>query len=106
MLVWAEVNYPQLEESKGIQETGLHHLIRFPYMTIQKLKIVLTDTNFNPKVASKIVLEALFLKTRHHTGSVSLHARTLSTQIVVSYENTCIAQYNQLNVNYLIITML
>ncbi|KAK1378182.1 BTB/POZ domain-containing protein POB1 [Heracleum sosnowskyi] len=62
VLKWAELHYPQLEERRGILETRLRHLIRFPHMTSQKLKTVLTDTNFSPEVASKIVVEALFFK--------------------------------------------
>lgn len=63
VLKWAEVHYPQLEERRGVMETRLRHLIRFPYMTSLKLKNITTDTSFSPAVASEIVLEALFFKT-------------------------------------------
>ncbi|KAL8103143.1 BTB/POZ domain-containing protein At2g46260-like [Apium graveolens] len=78
ILKWAEVHYPQLEERRGVLETRLRHLIRFPYMTSQKLKEVSTCTYFSPEGASEIVLEALFFKNetphRRHQLALGPHA--------------------------------
>lgn len=63
VLRWSEIHYPQLEKRREVLETRLCHLIRFPYMSSQKLKEVATGTNFSPEVAIKIVLEALLFKT-------------------------------------------
>ncbi|KAF3448653.1 hypothetical protein FNV43_RR09366 [Rhamnella rubrinervis] len=62
VLKWARNHYPKLEERREILGTRLSHLIRFPYMTCRKLKKVLSCNDFDPELASKVVLEALFFK--------------------------------------------
>ncbi|XP_028770346.1 BTB/POZ domain-containing protein POB1 [Neltuma alba] len=62
VLKWARTQYPKLEERREILGARLACLIRFPYMTCRKLKKVLTCTDFDHEVASKLVLEALFFK--------------------------------------------
>ncbi|KAB1669243.1 hypothetical protein ES319_1Z062100v1 [Gossypium barbadense] len=63
VLKWARTHYPKLEERRGIFATRLSRVIRFPYMTCRKLKKVLTCIDFDPELASKVVLEALFFKS-------------------------------------------
>ncbi|XVF13029.1 hypothetical protein REPUB_Repub08aG0172200 [Reevesia pubescens] len=62
VLKWARTHYPKLEERREVLATRLGRLIRFPYMTCRKLKKVLTCIDFDPELASKVVLEALFFK--------------------------------------------
>lgn len=78
VMKWAEVHYPRLEERRGVLETRLRHLIRFPYMTSLKLKEVTTGTYFSPEVASEIVLEALFFKNETPYGR---HQLALGTHV-------------------------
>ncbi|KAL3331441.1 hypothetical protein AABB24_034987 [Solanum stoloniferum] len=62
LLKWARMHYPKLEERREVWNSHLLHLIRFPCMTCRKLKKVMTCNDFDPKVASKLVFEALFYK--------------------------------------------
>ncbi|OMO79680.1 BTB/POZ-like protein [Corchorus capsularis] len=62
VLKWARIHYLRLEERREILGTRLGRLIRFPYMTCRKLKKVLTCNDFDPELASKVVVEALFFK--------------------------------------------
>ncbi|XP_021300179.1 BTB/POZ domain-containing protein At2g46260-like isoform X2 [Herrania umbratica] len=62
VLKWARTHHPKLEERRDVLATRLGRLIRFPYMTCRKLKKVLTCNDFDPELASKVVLEALFFK--------------------------------------------
>jgi hypothetical protein len=62
VLKWARAHYPKLEERRDILGSRLGRYIRFPYMTCRKLKKVLTCTDFDHELASKVVLESLFFK--------------------------------------------
>ncbi|KAL7189016.1 hypothetical protein ACSBR1_038811 [Camellia fascicularis] len=62
LLKWARTHYPKLEERQEVLGTHIGRLIRFPYMTCQKLRKVLTCNDFDPELASKVVFEALFFK--------------------------------------------
>ncbi|KAJ9148018.1 hypothetical protein P3X46_030117 [Hevea brasiliensis] len=62
VLKWARTHYPRLEDRREILATRLGRLIRFPFMTCRKLKKVLSCNDFDPELASKVVLEALFFK--------------------------------------------
>ncbi|GKV26984.1 hypothetical protein SLEP1_g36193 [Rubroshorea leprosula] len=62
VLKWARNHYPKLEERREVLASRLGRLIRFPYMTCRKLKKVLICNDFEPELASKVVLEALFFK--------------------------------------------
>ncbi|XVE57994.1 hypothetical protein DITRI_Ditri04bG0134600 [Diplodiscus trichospermus] len=62
VLKWARTHYPKLEERREVLATRLGRLIRFPYMNCRKLKKILTCNDFDPELASKVVLEALFFK--------------------------------------------
>lgn len=62
VLKWARMHYPKLEERREVWSSHLLHLIRFPCMTCRKLKKVMTCNDFDPKLASKLVFEALFYK--------------------------------------------
>ncbi|XP_057458943.1 BTB/POZ domain-containing protein POB1-like [Lotus japonicus] len=61
-LNWARQKYCRLKERREVLGTRLAGLIRFPYMTCQKLEDVLTCNDFEHESASKLVLEALSLK--------------------------------------------
>ncbi|KAL9304057.1 hypothetical protein ACSQ67_021320 [Phaseolus vulgaris] len=62
VLKWSRLQYPKLEERREVLGSRLARLIRFPYMTCRKLKKVLTCSDFDHDVASKLVLEGLFFK--------------------------------------------
>ncbi|KAK3024501.1 hypothetical protein RJ639_043818 [Escallonia herrerae] len=62
VLKWAKAQYPKLEDRREILGSRLGRFIRFPYMTCRKLKKVLTCSDFDHELASKVVLEALFFK--------------------------------------------
>ncbi|KAH0741826.1 hypothetical protein KY290_034869 [Solanum tuberosum] len=62
VLKWARMHYPKFEERREVWSSHLLHLIRFPCMTCRKLKKVMTCNDFDPKLASKLVFEALFYK--------------------------------------------
>ncbi|KAI5655381.1 hypothetical protein M9H77_32568 [Catharanthus roseus] len=62
VLRWARMHHPKIEERREILATRLARLIRFPYMTCRKLKKILTCNDFDPELASKLVLDALFFK--------------------------------------------
>ncbi|KAM1584967.1 hypothetical protein ACFX1Z_037891 [Malus domestica] len=73
VLKWARTNYPKLEERREILGQRLGRLIRFPQMSCRKLKKVLTCSDFDPGLATKIVLEALFYKseTQHRQRTLA-----------------------------------
>lgn len=82
VLKWARMHYPKLEERREVWSSHLLHLIRFPCMTCRKLKKVVMCTDFDPKLASKLVFEALFYKAKApyrqcsiaaEAGNVSYH---------------------------------
>ncbi|GAV77002.1 BTB domain-containing protein/BACK domain-containing protein [Cephalotus follicularis] len=62
VLKWTRAQYPRLEERREVLGSRLARFIRFPFMTCRKLKKVLTCSDFDHDVASKLVLEALFFK--------------------------------------------
>ncbi|XP_059285504.1 BTB/POZ domain-containing protein POB1-like isoform X2 [Lycium ferocissimum] len=62
LLKWARIHYPNLEERREILSSHLCRLIRFPHMTCRKLKKFLTCNDFDPELASKVVMDALFFK--------------------------------------------
>ncbi|KAG2331148.1 hypothetical protein Bca52824_002328 [Brassica carinata] len=73
VLKWAKTNYSVLEERQGILRR-LARYIRFPYMTCPRLKKILTSDDFEPSVAYKLVLEALFFKAEtslHHRAAIT-----------------------------------
>ncbi|KAJ0052516.1 hypothetical protein Pint_00525 [Pistacia integerrima] len=62
VLKWARTQYPRVEERREVLGSRLARFIRFPFLTCRKLKKVLTCSDFDHDVASKVVLEALFFK--------------------------------------------
>uniref|UniRef100_A0A2P2JC00 Uncharacterized protein MANES_02G013900 n=1 Tax=Rhizophora mucronata TaxID=61149 RepID=A0A2P2JC00_RHIMU len=74
VLKWARIHYPKLEERRAVLAMRLGRLIRFPYLTCRKLKKVLTCSDFDPELASKVVLEALFFKAETPYRQSSLAA--------------------------------
>ncbi|KAG4938098.1 hypothetical protein JHK84_044347 [Glycine max] len=62
VLKWSRQQYPKLEDRREVLGARLARLIRFPYMTCRKLKKVLTCSDFDHDIASKLVLEGLFFK--------------------------------------------
>ncbi|XP_071706537.1 LOW QUALITY PROTEIN: BTB/POZ domain-containing protein POB1-like [Rutidosis leptorrhynchoides] len=63
VLKWARIHFPKLKDRRVMLTTRLAQCIRFPYMTCRKLKKVLTCNDFDPYLAQKAVIEALFFKT-------------------------------------------
>ncbi|KAI4338702.1 hypothetical protein MLD38_023727 [Melastoma candidum] len=78
VLKWARIHYPKLEDRQGILGSRLGRLIRFPYVTGRKLKKVLSCNDFDPDLASKVVLEALFFKAEAPYRQRSLAAEEAS----------------------------
>ncbi|KAF5744405.1 POZ/BTB containing G-protein 1 isoform 1 [Tripterygium wilfordii] len=62
VLKWARTQYPSLDDRREILGSRLARFIRFPFMTCRKLKKVLTCSDFEHDVATKLVIEALFFK--------------------------------------------
>ncbi|CAH8340946.1 unnamed protein product [Eruca vesicaria subsp. sativa] len=62
ILKWAREHYPSLDERREVLGSHLAHFIRFPFMSCRKLKKVLTCSDFDHEIASKLVVEALFFK--------------------------------------------
>lgn len=62
VLKWARTHYPKFEDRREVISSRLASLIRYPYMTCRKLKKILSCSDFEPELASKVVLEALFFK--------------------------------------------
>ncbi|KAL3693909.1 hypothetical protein R1sor_007560 [Riccia sorocarpa] len=62
VIKWARTHYPKLEDRRDILAGRLVWLIRFPMMSSRKLRKVLTCTDFDHELASKLVLEALFFR--------------------------------------------
>ncbi|KAF3632244.1 BTB/POZ domain-containing protein [Capsicum annuum] len=75
-LKWARKHYPKLEERWEVWSSNLCHLIRFPFMTERKLRKVLMCSDFDPELASKLVIEALFYKDEapYCQGSIAAEA--------------------------------
>ncbi|KAM5572282.1 BTB/POZ domain-containing protein [Rosa sericea] len=74
VLKWARLHYQNVEDRREVIASRLARLIRFPYMSCRKLRKVLSCNDFDPQLASKIVLEALFYKseTPHRQRSLAV----------------------------------
>nr|KYP48784.1 Kelch repeat and BTB domain-containing protein 8 [Cajanus cajan] len=89
VLKWSRQQYPKLEERREVLGARLARLIRFPYMTCRKLKKVLTCSDFDHDVASKLVLEGLFFKAEAPHRQRSLAAEDSASSYLsfaVDYE--------------------
>lgn len=73
VLKWARAHYPKIEDRRDILGSRLGRLIRFPNMSSRKLKKVLSCSDFDHELASKVVLDALFFKaeTPHRQRSLA-----------------------------------
>ncbi|CAI8607625.1 unnamed protein product [Vicia faba] len=82
VLKWARQQYSNVEERRIVLGSRLARLIRFPYMTCRKLKKVLTCSDFEHDVSSKLVLEALFFKAEvpHRQRSLAAEEPTCSSR--------------------------
>ncbi|KAG7553378.1 BTB/POZ domain [Arabidopsis thaliana x Arabidopsis arenosa] len=81
VLKWVKSNYSVLEERQEILGSHLARYIRFPHMTIGRLKHILSSNDFTPSMASKLVIEALFFKTESlaHQRLLLAHEQPAST---------------------------
>ncbi|KAG1327719.1 BTB/POZ domain-containing protein [Cocos nucifera] len=73
MLYWAQIHYPKPEDHYAAKELHLECLIRFTYLTHQKLEEALQCDFFYPESVSKAVIEALLFKVGvpYHDGLAS-----------------------------------
>ncbi|KAJ0250047.1 BTB/POZ domain-containing protein [Hirschfeldia incana] len=78
VLNWAKTNYSVLEERQGTFRR-LARYVRFPYMTSQRLKKILTSDDFEPSVAYKLVLGALFFQAE---SSLSHRGKSLDRRFI------------------------
>ncbi|GAB4834501.1 hypothetical protein Ancab_032758 [Ancistrocladus abbreviatus] len=62
VLKWARTHYPRSSDRQKVLSEQLCGLIRFPYMTSRKLRKVLSCSDIDPKLAAKMVENALFYK--------------------------------------------
>ncbi|CAL5194981.1 unnamed protein product [Lathyrus oleraceus] len=62
VLKWAQTQYPRLEERIEILRAKLIRLIRFPYLTCGKLKMIQTCSDLDHEFTSKLVFDALYFK--------------------------------------------
>ncbi|KAI5423889.1 hypothetical protein KIW84_030201 [Lathyrus oleraceus] len=79
VLKWARTQYPSLEERREIFRSKLIHFIRFPYMTCDKLRTVLTCNDVDHRVTSKLVFDALYFKNEVPHVQKILAAKSAST---------------------------
>lgn len=79
ILRWARAQHQGLEERRDVLGSRLARYIRFPYMSCRKLKKVLSCTDFDHEVASKLVLEALFFKAEAPHRQRTLAAEECTT---------------------------
>ncbi|XP_050375672.1 BTB/POZ domain-containing protein POB1-like [Argentina anserina] len=63
VLKWARLHYRNVEDRRAVIASRLSRLIRFPFMSCRKLRKILSCNDFDPQLASKIVIEALFYKS-------------------------------------------
>ncbi|KAJ0444400.1 putative chromatin remodeling & transcription regulator BTB-POZ family [Helianthus annuus] len=64
VLKWAWTHYPERKDRREIIMTRLAKFIRYPYMTRQKLRQLLTNEEFDPEFAQKVSTEAISFKTK------------------------------------------
>ncbi|XP_058742609.1 BTB/POZ domain-containing protein POB1-like, partial [Vicia villosa] len=79
VLRWAQTQYPRLEERREILRAKLIPLIRFPYMTCRKLKMVQSCNDFEHEITSKLVFDALYFKVAAPHRKQILAAESAST---------------------------
>ncbi|KAG7619221.1 SKP1/BTB/POZ domain superfamily [Arabidopsis suecica] len=81
VLKWVKSHYSVLEARQEVLGSHLARYIRFPHMTTDRLKKILTSNDFRPSVASKLVVEALFFKTESlaHQHVLLAHEQPAST---------------------------
>ncbi|CAN7095628.1 unnamed protein product [Brassica rapa subsp. narinosa] len=80
VLKWARARYSSLEVRREILGSRLARSIRFPFMTCRKLRKVLTCSDFDHELASKLALEALFFKTEAPHKQRSLAAEESASE--------------------------
>ncbi|KAK4746466.1 hypothetical protein SAY87_012778 [Trapa incisa] len=79
VLKWARLQYPSPEERRQVLGAHLAKFIRFPYMSCRKLRKVLTCSDLDHDISSKVVLEALFFKAEAPHRQRSLTAEETSS---------------------------
>ncbi|XP_058742579.1 BTB/POZ domain-containing protein POB1-like [Vicia villosa] len=79
VVMWAQTQYPSLEERREILREKLIPFIRFPYMTFRKLKMIRSCNDFEDEVTSKLVLDALYFKVDGPQQNRILAAESAST---------------------------
>lgn len=73
-LDWTEGHYPKPEDQRKILSTHLGQYIRFPYMSLKKLREVLSCKILDDDFAYKVVVDALFFKIKtpfHHHKAIA-----------------------------------
>ncbi|KAL3819200.1 hypothetical protein ACJIZ3_005105 [Penstemon smallii] len=78
VMKWARTHYPVLKERRRILITSLLGLIRFPCMTVVKLKKLLHCKDIDPLLASEIVTDALSFMIRGESSSSLSHRHGIS----------------------------
>lgn len=64
LLKWAKSHYPNGEERKRVLNSLLtQDIVRFPHLSCRKLKKALTCDEFDQKMATNLIIEALFFKS-------------------------------------------
>ncbi|XP_057456201.1 BTB/POZ domain-containing protein At2g46260-like [Lotus japonicus] len=87
VLKWARQHYNKRKERQEVLGTRLSHLIRFPFMTCQKLGKALTCIDFKHKEASKLVHKALFFK-----ADAPYHERSWVAEWSASLNHCCFVE--------------
>ncbi|KAK1286111.1 BTB/POZ domain-containing protein POB1 [Acorus calamus] len=62
VLKWARVRYPKQDDRRAALGEWITHLVRFPYMSSQKLRDVLSCEDLDHDIAKDIVNDALLFK--------------------------------------------
>lgn len=88
VIKWARKHYPNSDERKEILGNKLCHLIRFPNMSLEKLREVVSCDDLDNMCSTKAVIEALFMKAEAPQKIVRFNRRAYQQKpfTVVQYD--------------------
>lgn len=84
-LKWVTTHFPSSNDRQEILRSQLCQCIRFPFLSCQKLREVLTCSDLDPIISSKIVSEALFFKAERLDQQRSLMEAKFNKSLDFSY---------------------
>ncbi|KAK1301093.1 BTB/POZ domain-containing protein [Acorus calamus] len=81
VLRWAQARYPRMDDRHEFLNSNLARFVRMRYMTHKKLREVLECEDLDHDTASKLVIDALFLKVENP----SLPTRALTSEELIGH---------------------